>query len=230
MKVANLKAVIFDLDDTLYEERLFFLSGFAVVADFLEKRGVGANAFTVALLNNYHHSEGRQQVFQKLAARLGFPVEWLPEMVTMFRSHRPVISLTADAREVLSYLRLTCHLRLGCVTDGWSAVQRRKIEALAVEPLLDAVVIADEFGREFWKPHPKPFHVCCARLDVEPGEAVFVGDNPERDMVGAHRAGLTSIRIRRPDGYFATTEYSVAETRPDLEIEQLTELMPLFAV
>jgi putative hydrolase of the HAD superfamily len=115
------------------------------------------------------------------------------------------------------------------VTDGWLAVQRRKVEALGVEPLLDALVISDELGRDFWKPHPKPFLNCCARLGVEPSEAVFVGDNPERDMVGARRAGLASIRIRRPGGYFEATEFGGSEARSDFEIHQLTELESLLA-
>lgn len=224
MRTAKLKAVIFDLDDTLYEERQFFHSGFVVVAAYLEQRGIGPAGKTTELLDHFHHAEGRQQVFQKLAARLGFPEDWVAEIVELFRSHYPVIGLAADALEVLPRLRASYRLRLGCVTDGWLAVQRRKIEALKVEPLLDALVIADEWGREFWKPHPQPFHTCCARLGVEPNEAVFVGDNPERDMVGARRAGLASIRIRRPGGYFAEAEFVGTEVRADLEIRQLTEL------
>lgn len=229
MKTTTLKAVIFDLDDTLYEERQFSRSGFAVVAEHLEQRGIGPRERTAELLDHFHHAEGRQQVFQKLATRLGFPEGWVPEIVKLFRSHRPVIEMAADAHELLTRLRATYRLRLGCVTDGWLAVQQRKIEALGVEPLLDALVIADEWGRDFWKPHPKPFHTCCARLGVEPSEALFVGDNPERDMVGAHRAGLTSIRIRRPGGYFEATEFGGTEARPDFEIRQLTELEPWLA-
>ena len=230
MSTARFKAVIFDLDDTLYEERLYFRSGFSVVAKYLEQRGVGPCGKTAELLDGFHHLEGMQRVFQKLAARLGFSEDWVPEIVELFRSHRPVIELAADARELLPRLHASHRLRLGCVTDGWLAVQRRKVEALGVEPLLDTLVIADEWGgRDFWKPHPKPFHTCCARLGVEPGETVFVGDNPERDMVGARRAGLASIRIRRPGGYFTTAEFGESEARSDFDIRQLTELEPLLA-
>jgi putative hydrolase of the HAD superfamily len=229
MSASTLKSVIFDLDDTLYEEREYFRSGFAAVAENLERRGVGPRGGTAELLDYFHHAEGRQQVFQKLALRLGFPQEWVPEIVELFRTHRPVIALAADARELLPRLRTTTSLRLGCVTDGWLAVQRRKVEALGVESFLDALVISDEFGRDFWKPHAKPFLACCARLGVKPAEAVFVGDNPERDMVGARRAGLASIRIRRPGGYFEATELPGNHARADFEIRQLTELETLIA-
>ena len=227
MRLNTLKSVIFDLDDTLYEERNYFSSGFAVVSEYLERRGVGPRGVTAELLNRFHHAEGRQEVFQKLAARLSFPDEWVPDLVQLFRLHRPDIALAADAREVLPRLRATTHLRLGCVTDGWLAVQRRKIEALVVEPLLDALVISDEFGRDFWKPHPKPILACCARLGVRPSEAVFVGDNPERDMMGARRAGMACIRIRRPGGYFTGTDFAGTDARADFEVRQLTELESL---
>ena len=224
MRTAKIKAVIFDLDDTLYEERHFFHSGFAVVAQHLEHRGIGPRDRTTELLQHFHHCEGRAQVFQKLATRMSFPDDWVPGIVELFRSHRPVIELAEDARQLLPWLRGACHQRLGCVTDGWLAVQRRKIEALKVEPLLDTLIVTDELGRAFWKPHPTPFYTCCARLGVTPGEAIFVGDNPERDMVGARSAGLTSVRIRRPGGYFEMTDFVGIEAQPDYEIQQLTEL------
>jgi len=228
MKAARIKAVIFDLDDTLYEERQYFRSGFAVVAQTLEQRGFGSGGRIALLLDNFHHAEGRQEVFQKLAVRLGFPENWVPELVELFRSHQPAIELAAEVRELLVRLRDVYQLRLGCVTDGWLAVQRRKVDALNVEPLLDVLVIADELGRNFWKPHPHPFHTCCTRLGVEPEEAVFVGDNPERDILGARRAGLATVRLRRPGAYFEAMETVNAEARPDFEISRLTELERLF--
>jgi len=224
-----LKAVIFDLDDTLYEERQFFQSGFAVVGEHLEQRGVGSWKKTAEMLSVFHHTEGRQQVFQKLAKQLGFPEEWIPPIVDLFRLHTPVIQLAPEVRDVLVRIRNINRLQLGCITDGWLEVQRRKINALGIQPLLDQMVIADEFGREFWKPHARPFQTCCARLGVEPAEAMFIGDNPERDMIGARRAGLTTVRIRRPGAFFEMAESEIADAQPDFEIRLLNDLEPLLA-
>ncbi len=200
MNSSPLKAVLFDLDDTLYEEAEFFRSGFDVVSRSLAQRGVGRHPETAHLLLHLHQHEGRDQVFQKLAARLGFPTEWIADLVEIFRAHVPHLVVPADTAAVLP--RLRARFRLGCITDGWAAVQRRKIEALHLAPLLDAIVIADEFGREYWKPHAFPFHHCCTRLGVTPGEALFVGDNPSRDAVGAANAGIRFVRLRRPGSHF----------------------------
>ena len=215
------RAILFDLDDSLYDERQFFRSGFLAVGEVLERRGMGQRATTVELLEHFHHAE-RPRVLQKLAQRLAFPSEWIPELVTVFRSHTPDIRLADDVREVLP--RLRTRYKLGCVTDGWASVQRAKLRALDVEPLLDAVVVADDFGRERWKPHPFPFQKCCELLGSLPSESIFVGDNPQRDMLGARNAGLCSVRIRRPGGYFSSGEASPSEPGADFEIQNLAEL------
>jgi putative hydrolase of the HAD superfamily len=222
-----LRGVIFDLDDTLYEERQFVRGGFAEVARELERRGAGPADEAQRWLEHYHFAESRAGVFQKLAHRLGFPEAWIPELVALFRAHRPQLALAADAVEVLPRLRR--RYRLGCVTDGWADVQRRKVAALGIEPYLDALVVADELGRDFWKPHARPFRECCALLGVEPAEALVVGDNPERDVAGARAAGLRSARIRRDGCYFAGAETEAPGLRADFEVRDLYALEELLA-
>ena len=218
---STVKAVIFDLDDTLYVEGDFFRSGFSAVGTELEKRGVGRRSEIASMLIEIHFNEGREGVFQKAAARIPFPAEWISDLVTLFRSHEPNIKLAPDVCRLLRLFR--AEYRLGCVTDGWAEVQRRKLSALGMEAFFDALVIADDFGRAFWKPDPLPFKTCCKLLEVSASEAVFVGDNPERDMKGARNAGIRSIRVRRQDSYF----YAIDCTPPDLadlEIQHIAEL------
>jgi len=215
-----IRAVLFDLDDTLYCESDFVRTGFGAVARALDARGVGRAPELSAMLESIHLGEGRERVFDKLAARLGFPPEWIPELIARYRAHRPDIALAADAVQALA--RLRGRYRLGCVTDGWAAVQRRKLEALRLETRLDAIVVADDHGRRHWKPCPLPFFRCCTRLGVSPGECVYVGDDPERDVRGARNAGMVSVRIRRAGGYF---RHCTADEDPsDFELASLTEL------
>ena len=126
-----IKAILFDLDDTIYAEGDFFRSGFSVVASELEARGAGQGDEIAATLAAIHFGEGRERVFQKAAARIPFPEEWIPQLVTIFRSHQPCICLSPNVLLVLRSLR--AKYRLGCVTDGWAEVQRRKIMALNME-------------------------------------------------------------------------------------------------
>jgi putative hydrolase of the HAD superfamily len=216
-----IRAVLFDLDDTLYPEREYFESGFAVVAERLEERGAGEAGAIGRLLEAIHFEEGREGVFDKAAARLGYPREWVPELVALFRDHTPRISLPAESAEVLRCLRL--QYRLGIVTDGHASVQHGKIEALGLRPLVDAIIVTDELGRRHWKPHPLPFLTCCRALHVQPDQAIFVGDHPQRDIGGAHGAGLRAVRLRRKDGYFRNQADAAGE-QAECDIEQLERL------
>lgn len=219
-----ISAVLFDLDDTLYPEADFYRAGFGAVAAELERRGVGnAPAIGIAL-EELHFRGPRSLVFNNAATQLGFPPAWVPEIVAVFRAWDPELHLYPDCPEILPGLRK--RYRLGIVTDGHAAAQRKKIRALGVEALVDAIVVADELGREFWKPHPLPFHTCCRMLGVPPEQCVFVGDSPERDILGARGAGLYSIRLRRGDAYFAGVEPG-PQAGPHAEIAGLHELPDL---
>ena len=218
----RIRAVLFDLDDTIYEERLYFRSAFSAVARFLEERGVGSYPDTLGLLERLHHGEGRERVFQKLARTLGFADDLIPALVDVHRGHKPDIRLSDDAREVLP--RLKERYRLGCVTDGWAAVQRAKLEALDAARLFDAIVVADDYGRHRWKPDPFPFHRCCELLEAPADAAVFVGDNPDRDVRGARNAGLRAVRLRRPGGYFERTDGSGTDCTAHCDVRTLSDL------
>jgi putative hydrolase of the HAD superfamily len=213
-----IKAILFDLDDTLYEESDFFRSGFCAVASHLEARGVGRGDEIAEMLAAIHFGEGRERVFQNAALRIPYPEEWIPELVTVFRSHQPRISIPPHVASVLRSLH--AKYRIGCVTDGWAEVQRRKILALGIMEFLDALVIADDMGRPFWKPSPRPFRRCCELLGVSFEDAIFVGDNPERDIKGARNAGIRAIRIRREGSYF----YSVECVPPDMAEYEIGDL------
>jgi 2-haloalkanoic acid dehalogenase type II len=85
----------------------------------------------------------------------------------------------------------------------------------------DLVVASDEV--RVYKPHASFFRQVCARLGVEPREAVYVGDSPWADIAGARNAGLRAIWINRhglpwPDDI----EPPEAQMR---SLDQLTEML-----
>lgn len=227
MNPQRVKAVLFDLDDTLYEERDFFRGGFAAVADLLVEHGVPDTERVIAFLEHAHHNEGRAGVFQKLARRFDLPDELIPIMVSAFRAHRLDITLPPDVPVVLPRLRR--HFRLGCVSDGWLSVQSAKIDALGVREMLDAIVLTDVHGRDFWKPHPRAFLDCCRALGVAAREAIFVGDNLERDFLGARASGMRFVRMRRRGCYFGNQQLGDEVAGLVSEVQDLYELERLLA-
>lgn len=221
-----IEAILFDLDDTLYPEADFVRGGFAVVAEELQRRGAGPAERTIELLESIHFGEGREGVLDKAANRLRFSADWVPELVEMFRAHEPQIALPDETAAALETLHQ--RYKLGIVTDGHADVQRRKLTALGLAGLVDAIVVADDLGREHWKPDPMPLAVCCRGLGVRPTDAVFVGDYPPRDVVAAKRAGMTSVRIRTSGGYFADRDKR-GWPQADFEIRELAELESVLA-
>ncbi len=217
MRLAGIRAVVFDLDDTLYSERDYTRSGLRAVAAFLED----PNALEEMLA--LERADPAAPLYSRwLASRWMDETLWLPQLLHIHRSHKPTLALPPDVREVLQGLRRP--YKLGLVSDGRLEQQQAKAAALGLTDLLDAVVFSDALGRERWKPDPAPYQRALALLGANPSEAVYVGDNPAKDFLGARRAGMRSIRVRSPDGLHATAEPHSPEAAPDFEIARLGDL------
>ena len=79
-------------------------------------------------------------------------------------------------------------------------------------------IFSGELG--LWKPNPLIFQHALDALGVTPEEAVFVGDSPREDILGAHGVGMRAIWMR-------STEFPLGDVRPDAIIETLAELLPI---
>ena len=220
------KAVIFDLDDTLFPERDYVVSGMGAVAQSLHER-LGRNPRrTLEELCRLFDDGARGNTFDRwLLERELAPEDWVPLMVDAYRRHCPQIAPYPEVPELLGRLRR--RHRLGLVSDGYLEVQKRKLEALGLARFFDAVVFSDSLGRDAWKPDPRPFEAVLKGLRVEASEAVYVGDNPAKDIRGARGLGMVTIRVRHSGGLHAQSEPATAADTPNLEIPHLNELESL---
>jgi putative hydrolase of the HAD superfamily len=189
--VTDPTAVVFDLDDTLYPERRFALSGYAAMATQLAgETGMPARVLYRFLVRRFRDG-GREGLLQALCAAYALPVADVPRLVEIIRTHRPRLRLPRPSHAVLGELRRQGH-RLGVLTNGLPSTQRAKIAALGLASAVDVVVYAQECA-----PDGKPARVCFTtvlrRLEVDAPSAVFVGDHPEKDVAGAAAAGLRTI-------------------------------------
>ena len=200
-----MRAVVFDLDDTLYPELDFVRGGFAAVADYLERRhGVDGTA-AASRMWTLLHEQGRGRVFDLLLDELNLAAgpETLPTMLYLYRSHVPTLTPYPDVPAVLQELA-AAEFRMGVLTDGSPSVQRRKLAALA--PALgldfDAIVIVGELPIEMAKPSPAPYRVAAELLGIAPSHITYVGNDPYKDFGGARTAGMATIRVRAPSATF----------------------------
>jgi putative hydrolase of the HAD superfamily len=188
------RAVVFDLDDTLYPCRRFALSGLAAAAAHAARaRGLDRSR-VFRFMARARRSEPGQEL-QAAALEFGLSSSFVDELVDVVRQHHPSMRLPGSLRRVLSALR-NDRWRLAVLTNGPRSVQTRKIHALGLTGTFDAVVFATEHGSGCGKPESEPFLETLERIGVAPSRAVFVGDDEECDVRGARAAGMFAVRCR----------------------------------
>jgi FMN phosphatase YigB (HAD superfamily) len=97
-----------------------------------------------------------------------------------------------DVAGAITDLR-ACGLLIGVLPDADTDFLLPTIERHALT--LDAVISSEQHRCD--KPHRSFFLAGCALLGVEPADAVYVGDNPRVDVVGARNAGLHTVWLNR---------------------------------
>jgi FMN phosphatase YigB (HAD superfamily) len=111
-------------------------------------------------------------------------------------------------------------LPLALVSNGNSAMQRMKLGVCKLENRFDYIFIAQEVG--YSKPKPQIYAQAVEAVGVAAQECLMVGDNLEKDIEGAQRAGLQAAWMRRhPDGPTPTDSHA------DYVIHTMAELQTL---
>jgi putative hydrolase of the HAD superfamily len=193
--------VIFDLDDTLFDEVDFCRSGFQAVAQHVATLSDGRSADAVFDAIWACFSAGpRGTTFDAALDRLGIPAEvgLIDRLVRIYRTHTPTLTLPPESRGILEELQDRYALAL--LTDGYLPTQRLKVQALGIERYFKAIVYTEELGREHWKPSPLGFQRLLETLNAPPAEAVYVADNEAKDFIAPNRLGVLTIQLLRQNG------------------------------
>ncbi|MFA5553135.1 MAG: HAD family hydrolase [Phycisphaerae bacterium] len=196
-----IKAVIFDLDGTLYEEQDYYKSGFAAVAEFISSRHEQCNAPKITKeLSAQFESQNYDKTFNAALDNLGirYSESDITELIEVFRNHKPNIKLPQQSRDVLDLLNRKYNL--GLITDGYLPGQKLKVEALGIEKFFKCIIYTEELGREFWKPSPAAFEKMLKILNVQGENCVYIGDNARKDFVAPNSLGFSTIHIICPSG------------------------------
>ena len=125
---------------------------------------------------------------------LGAEEDAAEELVALrLESTRPLLKPRPGALETLAELRRRGYL-LGLIT-----VCSEEVEELWEETpfagLFDATVFSCSAGVR--KPDPRIYHLALNELEVDPGEAIFVGDGANDELAGAERVGMRAVLIHR---------------------------------
>lgn len=129
--------------------------------------------------------------------------------------------LADDALPTIERLR-SAGLRVGVVTNGYTTVQRQKIDYYRLDTYVDFVLISEEVGA--YKPERAIFDMALANAEVAARRALFVGDTPTADIEGARQAGLHAVLIDPRDSWSEFTDERVPKLR------RLGELLTLLGL
>jgi len=207
---AGLELVAFDLDNTLYDEGLWYDAALPPIAVHLAARSGRPAPEIEAFLRSTLRAKGRHyhHLFDDVLREIRLPRDsHLREVLAIFREAPQALEPFPAMRGLLS--DLAARYRLGLITSGQAPVQARKLELLGIRPLFASVVFSSTLPEN--KPGRMPFERLLADVGVAPARAAYVGDNPLFDFRGANEVGMLTIRVPNseldalvvPDGWDA---------------------------
>lgn len=224
-----IKAVIFDLDDTLISERKYIESGYSHISYLLSKElNKEQNEIYDLLFEIFEQSP--QRVFNRFFDILGvnYTQEKIFKLVEEYRNHFPTIRFYDDVIPCINDLK-KLEIKLGIITDGYANAQRQKLTALKAYDYFDEVIITDELGKRFWKPHPKSFEIIKEKLNVEFDEMIYVGDNPKKDFYIGKVYPIRTVMINRKSSIYKNEAY-YKNIKELYRIKSLHELMEVIQI
>ena len=200
----TVSALLSDLDNTLFDrDRAFrrwadnFISAQLGLCD-AAPREEARDPLVSPDARGYGPKTAMFTTFTGLYPSLG---ERVDAMVEAFYRQMPAFAtLDDDVAQLLDALH-RAGLPFGIVTNG-TRHQHAMVEALGLDRRASCVFVSETFGA--CKPEAAIFLAAAAALGVEPRDALFVGDNPQADIGGAHRAGMRTAWLRRGQEWPAT--------------------------
>jgi len=212
------------MDDTLYPEHDYVLSGFRAVANWFEQHHNTPSDKSYAILQTMFEDGIRGNTFNLWLDKIGIQpdTQLIQDCIKVYRDHVPTITPYYD---VIPTLESICpDYQIGLVSDGYLEVQKRKFQSLGLSKYFDAVVFSDEWGRDSWKPSTIPFQAVVEQLDIEAEQSIYIGDNPTKDFLGANQLGIYTIWIQRETGEYTNQEPSSKVHKPNIIIKSLYKI------
>lgn len=222
----SIEAVLFDLDDTLFDRHRAQIDVLRVIRDSHpdvlgavdEERMIRAFRESDAIANREFYNGGnldtvrvgRARHFLRLLGRDEAPAQDLAGAYVS--AYAEVRCPMAGARELVA--SLATRFPLGIVTNGFPDVQHSKLQGLGLGDVFCCVVISGEVG--VWKPDPEVFRMAAGQVGKKPDRCLYVGNNFHDDVVGAKEAGMRACWLN--PACEAVPDDSVA---PDYEIGTL---------
>jgi putative hydrolase of the HAD superfamily len=207
-----MKAVIFDLDDTLFDHTT---SATNAIHSWVPELGGTPSDELVAQwfviekhrfdrwLNGDTTRQGqRRERLQDFLPLIDHPVPdtdaGLDEIFAGFLRHYQEHWVAFDDAEPALKVARSNGWRIGVLTNGSRTQQNAKLETIGLADLVDVVCTSEELGVS--KPDPAAYLKTCQALGAEPADTLMIGDNYDLDVLAPRKAGLTAHHLDRAAG------------------------------
>jgi len=223
----EVQAVIFDLDDTLWEVGPVIVRAEHALLRFLAERyprvlerhtleSMRALRVRMAIEHpamRHDFTWLRLESLRHHACEAGYPEAMAEQAFAVFYAARNEVTLYDDVLPALG--RLHGRYRLFAASNG-----NADLEAIGLGRYFEASLAAREAG--MLKPDPRIFSLLLGRAGIEASRALHVGDDAHADVEGARRAGVTPVWVNRDGG-----DWPQASAPPPLTVRSLLELADL---
>ena len=195
-----IKAVFFDLDNTLYDENYYFMSIFDL---FCTRHNLNFQRFINCFDDNFRISS--KDIFKDILLKNNFYTDDRQnELFDLYQRIDSNIQLYPDAIKVLNLL-CKKKIKIGIITNGVVAAQKNKIRLLNLDSFNITIFYAREKGKQYEKPNPQIYFYAAEEFNLKTESSLFVGDNPHTDIQGAINANMQALWYI--NGYAAQNNY-----------------------
>jgi len=200
--------LVFDLDDTLYDEVEFVKSGLNEISYFIDKPS------SYEYMLNIFNEEGSGKIFNKVIKKFNLDIS-LQKLIEVYRFHTPKINLPSESTELLKY---AVNFKTALISDGHYIMQQNKFNSLNLFNYIDYPIFTDFHHTS--KPNKKAFEMVMSKFENE--KYVYISDNPKKDFQAPNELGWVTIRFKNYRGiyqnYKNNADYEVSKRIQILDI------------
>lgn len=203
----HIRAVLFDVDGTLYDQRrmrrlmaMELATGLLLAQPFAAARRLRALREFRRAQEHLRHAPQRDTRLDAAqidlaATRAGVPADEVSRLVREWMDERPLKHLArcapARLRDLFAFLA-AAGVGIGAFSDYPAA---GKLEALGIADFCSIVLCASDPEISAFKPNPRGFIAACERWGLPPAEVLMVGDRTDADAAGAAAAGMPCVIV-----------------------------------
>jgi len=182
IKVDARTVIVFDLDDTLYNEMEYLRSAYTEIAKSLD-----SDNWRPLFARMYSLFRSKQDVFDFVASTYQIDKS---ELLNTYRTHTPTLHLFNGVLKTMTQIKAK-NGKIGIITDGRKTTQRAKLKALNIIDQIDKIVISEEVGSE--KPDERNYRL----IEEEfPGNTyLYMADNLRKDFITPNKRGWQTLGL-----------------------------------